>query len=85
MNSGTKPVSRNTVKVYLSNGGTPSGAVVLYQNVSVAACGVKKVLVNANLPMNASYSGKYLIAIVDQRNSVAETDETNNVVTFGPM
>ena len=41
--------------------------------------------VNEPLPLGVNASGKYLFAVVDALNSVAETDETNNEPMYGPI
>lgn len=37
------------------------------------------------LPPGTTASGQYVIAVLDAANVIAEQDETNNVIVFGPM
>lgn len=37
------------------------------------------------LPTGEDASGKYVIAVVDATGRIAELDETNNVLVFGPI
>jgi hypothetical protein len=41
--------------------------------------------VRVRLPLGANASGKYLFAVMDALNSVAETDEANNEPMYGPI
>jgi hypothetical protein len=38
-----------------------------------------------NLQTNINASGKYIIAVIDQDNMLAELDETNNIITSDPI
>ncbi|NJD69882.1 MAG: hypothetical protein FIA90_14755 [candidate division NC10 bacterium] len=40
---------------------------------------------SAMLPPGTTASGQYVIAVLDAANVIAEQDETNNVIVFGPM
>jgi hypothetical protein len=41
--------------------------------------------VNVPLPLGVNASGKYLFAVIDAPNAVAETIETNNELMYGPI
>ena len=37
------------------------------------------------LPLEETASGEYIIAVIDADNTVAESNESNNYVVFGPI
>ncbi|MEW6584249.1 MAG: M4 family metallopeptidase [Nitrospirota bacterium] len=41
--------------------------------------------VSYGLPLGSTASGKYVIAVIDGDNAVAEADENNNYIVYGPM
>lgn len=44
-----------------------------------------KASLTATLPAGTSASGKFVIAVVDAANAISESDESNNVIVFGPL
>jgi subtilase family serine protease len=45
----------------------------------------KNLPVNIKLAPGMAVSGQYVVAVVDAGNAVAENDEGNNRVVFGPL
>ena len=45
----------------------------------------KTVSLSYNLPTGTSASGQYALGVIDATNIVAEIDETNNLIVFGPL
>ena len=40
---------------------------------------------SGSFPFGISTIGKYIIAVIDAGNTVAETNETNNTIIYGPL
>ena len=45
----------------------------------------KKQNVSINLPAGVSASGKYVIAVVDADDNLPDSDDSNNVIPYGPL
>ncbi len=57
-----------------------SGSMVSYSaNISAS------ITLNYSFPSGEAASGKPIIAVIDADNTVAEANETNNHVVFGPI
>ena len=88
-NVGTAPTTvASYVKFYLSDDGETYSEASYLKQMSAG-----KLLVGKSKALKFSYTfkaginatGKYLIAVLDSYNSVAEADETNNKVVSGPI
>ncbi|MFN8544933.1 MAG: Ig-like domain-containing protein [Candidatus Binatia bacterium] len=87
VNQGSAPASPSLLRCYLS--ATPAvdnGATLLKEAKipSQRAGQARKKGLGVRL-QGGSASGQYVIAVVDATNAVAEMDETNNAVSFGPL
>lgn len=45
----------------------------------------KKIDLSYRFPLDITASGKYIIAVIDQRHMIEETKETDNLIVFGPL
>lgn len=62
---------------------TQVGLDVVVKPVAVGKPGKAKL--KATLPVGVNPSGKFLLAVVDAVNTVSESDESNNLIAFGPV
>jgi len=81
----TAPTSR--LRVILSDDAVMGGDTVLHESsIGQLRPGQSRTRpVNVPLPRGVNASGKYLFAVIDALNSVAETNETNNAPMYGPI
>jgi subtilase family serine protease len=87
-NLGSVTSPDTVVSFYLSTDGTPGGDDSAIGQGSVRALKVgksKAVKLKMTLPVGVSASGKYVIAVVDPADDIAETNEDNNTTVFGPI
>jgi tripartite motif-containing protein 71 len=87
-NIGNNDASSTSVKFYLSNNATRVDGDAQLKSVSTGKLkpGKSKVInVNLNLAINQTATGKYIILVIDRDNLVAEIDENNNTITYGPI
>lgn len=85
-NIGKKEVSSCSVGSYLSDDEVYDGEDTLLKEVSIGKIKMgtsKTVKLVYSFPFDLS--GKYIIAIIDEINSVTESDKTNNLIIFGPI
>jgi hypothetical protein len=89
-NKGTAIAPSTVLRFYLSSDATFDGGdtqlgsdVVIRRPIKVGKTGKAKL--KTTLPVGANPSGKFLLAVVDAVNTVSESDETNNVIVFGPL
>jgi len=75
------------ISYYLSNNGSSLDTLIGTQRMSlpISAGGSRTILFIKNFADKNSLAGKYLIAVIDSQNNIAEKDETNNRVIFGPL
>lgn len=76
------------VAFYLSNDGTLDGSDTLLKQYGVGKLRANQTArrgLNLKVPKGTSASGKYVIALVDVDDVVPDVDDTNNIVTFGPL
>ena len=88
VNNGQQEAKASVVQFYLSENSTVENTDKMIKKVStgkIKAGKSKDVSISYSLPAGASATGKYVIAQVDAKNAVAESDETNNIIDFGPL
>ncbi len=78
-NTGNRAVS-SYVEIYLSEGATYLKRI---STGKLKVGGNKSITINYSLPKNKNASGKHLIAVIDPDDTLAETNEKNNVVISG--
>jgi len=87
-NIGTARAPTSFVRYYLSSDGTFDSGDTLLKQVATGKVKPgkhKKRTLSAKLPAGESATGEFVIAVVDADNTVAECNESNNVVVFGPV
>lgn len=87
-NTGDRIARKSNIQVFLTD--TPSLPPDLTPQITLTLDPIKmrrypSGTFAVNLPVNVSPAGKYLIAVVDSDNTVAESNEFNNVCAFGPL
>jgi putative Ig domain-containing protein/CARDB protein len=89
VNQGAVPAGASSVvRFYLSNDAVVDGSDTLLKEVSVRtlrAGGTRSIRLSVSLSLGTSASGRFVIAVLDANNAVAETSETNNTIVFGPI
>lgn len=85
-NIGTVPTGRFRISFYLSNDNILDGSDILIRKSHVWPINPDSY---KNVPFSyyssTSLTGKYIIAVIDSLNQIAEADETNNNVPYGPL
>ena len=87
-NIGNRDAASTYVYFYLSDNGNFDQTDTPLKSFSTGKLKVgksKSVKLNYNLTIGISASGKYVIAVMDPENLVAETNENNNIVVYGPI
>jgi hypothetical protein len=88
-NAGTEAASASSLSYYLSEDETLDDGDVLLKRQQVAGMppgGEVRVQVKkVKLPAGTNGSGMFVIAALDDGDGVAEGDEGNNAVAFGPF
>jgi uncharacterized repeat protein (TIGR01451 family) len=87
-NTGTAEALGVVVRFLLSEDELPGGDLPLGPDQdlgSIKPGKSAKAKLKMELPAGTSASGRFLIAVMDPDGAVSETDESNNVVVFGPM
>jgi hypothetical protein len=88
-NAGTGDAGAFTTEFYLSDGeGTGKEGRLLLKRAKTGKLlpgGGKRKQMNLSLPSGETGSGKYILAVVDAEEIVNESNETNNVVVYGPL
>jgi len=88
VNPGTQTAAPTRLRFYLSADRTLDAGDMLLGEVSVGTLKPsesKPRQLNVQLPSGVSASGRFVIAFADADNVVAETNEENNIVVFGPI
>jgi hypothetical protein len=88
VNQGTTTASASRLWIFLSDDAVldPGDALLKDSKIKKRKPGQGKTKeLKVKLPMGVSAAGKYLFAVVDVRNDVVETDETNNTLMIGPI
>ncbi len=79
---------RSTLRFYLSRDALFDATDTLLQEVAIGtlrAGRARSVNLNVRLPRGRTVTGQFVIAVVDATNRVAEINEWNNVIPFGPI
>ena len=87
-NIGNRDSSSTYVKFYLSDDGNFDQTDTFLKSFSTGKLKAgkgKNINLNYNLPTGISASGKYVIAVIDPDNLVAETNESINILVFGSI
>jgi subtilase family serine protease len=87
-NIGNRDASSAYVHFYLSDDDTyDEGDTQLKQSSTGKIKGGrgKSIKFSYSFPLGQIVTGKYIIAVIDKDNSVAEINETNNIITYGPI
>jgi len=87
-NIGCVAAPTSFVRYYLSDDAVfDAGDTLLKQQATgtVKVGKPKKRTLSAQLPSGMSGSGKFIIAVLDANHTVAECDENNNIIVFGPL
>jgi subtilase family serine protease len=88
-NIGDKDASTTAyVSFYLSSDNTYSGDDTFLKQVSAGKLkkgASKRVSLSVTLPVGATASGKYVIAVIDPQNANPESNENNNQIVYGPI
>ena len=87
-NIGNRTASSTYVYFYLSDDATyDEGDTQLKRSSTgkIKAGRSKVIRLSYNFPKGQNAMDKYIIAVIDPGNLVTETDETNNIVVFGPI
>ena len=87
-NIGNEDASATSVNFYLSDHATHETGNTQLKSVStgkIKAGKSKAIRFSYNFPKGQIGTNKYLIVVIDPDNVVAEIDETNNIIVFGPI
>jgi uncharacterized repeat protein (TIGR01451 family) len=87
-NAGTESAPRSTLRFYLSRDALldPKDRLLAKHTVSSLRPGrITTLSLDADVPDGRSAKGQYVIAVLDAASRVAERDEQNNQVLFGPL
>ncbi|MDQ2730765.1 MAG: hypothetical protein M3Y56_03825 [Armatimonadota bacterium] len=87
-NAGGSETSPCSVKFVLAKSTTPAKDDILLEGVispPLRGGEMRRIDLDIDLPIAMGASGKYVIAILNADHSTADSDDTNNVITAGPM
>jgi len=88
-NAGNKDISSSgSVNFYLSADGIFSADDTSLKQVSAGKLkkgGSKSISLSINLSSGVTASGKYVIAVIDQQDTISESNENNNQIAYGPV
>jgi len=87
-NIGNRDASSTYVEFYLSDNNIYEEGDVLLKRSStgkIKGGRGKSIKFSYSFPLGQIVTGKYIIAVIDKDNSVAEINETNNIITYGPI
>lgn len=87
-NIGNRDAPSTYVDYYLSENDNYNEGDILLKSVrtgKIKAGKNKAIKLSYIFPLGQVVTGKYIIAVIDKYNSVIETDETNNIVVYGPI
>jgi hypothetical protein len=88
VNSGGRDAPSSNLKFYLSKDGILHGDETLLKQSAAGRLkpGEKRIKqFSYRLPSKEKASGQYIIAAIDANHTVSETDESNNLIVFGPI
>ena len=88
LNSGDQDAPSSRIRVYLSDDGSYDISDTLLKQFSsgiIKGKNSRNKNVNCTIPAGMTATGKYVIALLDADNTVAEEVEGDNSVVFGPM
>ncbi|MCX7625291.1 MAG: hypothetical protein N2Z21_03660 [Candidatus Sumerlaeaceae bacterium] len=73
--------------LYLANGPSLDQVIapIRWKSGPMAAHSTRIISMKLNVPRNMPTTGKYIIAFIDADNKVAESDEANNIIVYGPL
>ncbi len=87
-NIGNKDAGSFSVRFYLSEDEAYDEGDIFLKEVPIPKIKVgmsKTVKLAYSFSLGQMITGKYIIAVIDESNSVAEEDETNNIIVSGPI
>ena len=87
-NTGALPARKSFVRYYLSADSNfdPGDTFLKRQAIGTVKPGKpKQRTLSAQLPAGVNGSGQFIIAVIDPDNAIAECDESDNIVVFGPL
>jgi hypothetical protein len=87
-NNGNRDASSSTVKFYLSDSNTYDQGDTPLMSAATGKIKTKQsksIKLSKSFPLGQIVTDKYVIAVIDKYNSVAEVSETNNIIIFGPI
>jgi hypothetical protein len=87
-NQASRNASSTFVNFFLSDNEVHDEADLLLKSLSTGSIKAglsKSYRLSITLPPGKTAYGRYVIAVIDPNNSVAELNEENNVVVFGPF
>ena len=88
-NIGNKNAPSSFVRFYLSDDAQYIGGLDIFlKQVATGAVKAGKNMIKTlsySFPLGETASGKYIIAVIDAGNTVAESNESNNYVVYGPI
>jgi subtilase family serine protease len=67
------------------DGATPATPLTQVRVPAMAPGRVRRIRLRAAVPGGGRAAGMFVLAMIDGEGSVAESNETNNVITFGPL
>jgi streptogramin lyase len=85
-NIGMSAAPAVTVRFYLSSDGVQTNTFL--KQVATGTVKLSKTMkrtLSASLPLGVNGSGQFILAVIDADDTVAECDENNNVIVFGPL
>ena len=88
-NKSAVSIPRTALAIYLSDDTTVNPATALLLKIygvnRLKPGQMKKQNINLNLPAGVTASGKYVIAVVDADDNLPDSDDSDNVVPYGPI
>jgi hypothetical protein len=88
-NIGNEDADSSYVRFYLSDDNTYDMGDTFLKQVSTGmrmkAGKIKKKKLKLKMPNDVSATSKYIIAVIDADNSIAESNESNNTIAYGPL
>ncbi len=87
-NNGKQDALNSTIKLFLSENDSYENEDFPLKEIStgkIKKYKSKDIVIQYNFNYGISLSEKYIIAVLDFKNAVAESDESNNTIIFGPL
>ena len=87
-NMGNKDASSSLVRFYLSDDGVYDEGDSFLKEVKTGTLKVgksKSISLSYSFTSGISATNKFIIAVVDAENTISETNESNNIVIYGPI